>query len=206
MNKKEIHKIAPILSEISHLGAGFDVPKNYFAALEEKLVSEMNIQSFQKKSKKNNFQVPPTYFDEIEKKVISKLKVESFGKNANKKMPENYFDTLEDRITQRIDNRTKVISLKSRLLKVVFPLTIAASLLLIFTLSNNSKSVTFDSIATNDIQNWIDEGNLELDAYNLATIYNDIELDESYFGASISDNELQEYLDLDTIEQLILEN
>ena len=206
MNKKETHKIASILSEISHLGAGFDVPKNYFAALEEKLVSEMNIQSFQKKSKKNNFQVPPTYFDEIEESVISKLKAETFDKTAEKEIPDNYFDTLEDRIIEKINNRPKVISLKYRLLKVAIPLTIAASLLLIFTLSNNPKSVTFDSIATNDIQNWIDEGNLELDAFNLATIYNDIELDESYFGALISDNELQEYLDLDTIEQLILEN
>ncbi|SDW80045.1 hypothetical protein SAMN05444411_102202 [Lutibacter oricola] len=207
MNKEELHKIAPNLSSISKKEIGFKVPANYFNSVEELVISEINLKNSLNKSSQEIFKTPTNYFEDIESITISKLKAEALNEKDTHNVPNNYFDSIEDAVFEKLNKKpSKVIQLKNNAKKVFIPLAIAASLLLMFTLTNNTEPVSFDSLATNDIENWIDEGNIELSNTTLANIYADVELEDSFLDTSISDDELFESIDLESIEQFMIKN
>lgn len=180
MKNKELHKIAPTLSKLKKKGTGFNVPNNYFNTIEEHLINEFTIRNSTKNTSKVAFNTPENYFETIEENVFQKLKEK--------------------------EKQTNVISIKQRLAKIWIPIVAAASILLVFTLTTNSNNTSFESIATAEIENWIENGQVDIDAYQLASIYNDIEIDDSFIHETISDNDLMDYLNEENIEQLILEN
>ena len=159
---------------------------------------------FELKSMKTGFEVPNGYFESLEDKVLSKIKSE-----ANNDIPEGYFDTIENRVFEKIKNEEpKVISLKNRFVKLAAPLAIAASILLLITLQlfNTNQEDVFANLETSEIETWINNDDLDLETFEITSVYSDanfenIELDDSY-----SDNDLIEYLDDIDLESLILTN
>ena len=83
MEKNKLHSIAPILSEISLKGTGFEIPQNYMSAVEETVISELMLQKKCQKETSSTFKLPENYFDEIEDVVLAKLKTE-IVKNKDK--------------------------------------------------------------------------------------------------------------------------
>ncbi|WP_372792649.1 hypothetical protein [Lutibacter sp.] len=206
MKRKDIHKIAPKLSEISLKKAGFEIPENYFESIEDAIIAELKTETLLKKGTKETFKTPENYFDSIEEIVISKLKAEVIQNNTETTIPENYFENLENQVLSKIKTTPKVIFLKSKFIKFATPIAIAASLLLVFVLNNKSKTVTFESLASSEIETWIDNGNIDIDALSIASIYPEIELNNEINSASLSDDEVFEYLNEEDLEDIIYEN
>ncbi len=207
MKRKDLHTIAPKLSEISLKKIGFEIPKDYFDFIEDAVIAELKAEYFLKKGNKKAFKTSDNYFDSIEDIVIAKLKAEAIhNNNKGTIMPENYFQTIEDKVLTEIKTAPKVISLKSRFIKFAAPIAIAASLLLIFVVNKNSKTVTFDSLASSEIETWIDNGGMDIDALSIVSIYPDIELNNEIYSASLSDDEVLEYLNEEYLDEIIFEN
>lgn len=55
------------------------------------------------KNKETGFKVPETYFDTVENSVINKKDKVSLPKNTGYILPVNYFDTLEDKVFSKLD-------------------------------------------------------------------------------------------------------
>ena len=206
MKRKDLHTIAPKLSEISLKKTGFEIPKNYFKSIEDAVIAELKAENFLKKGTKEVFKTSENYFDFIEDIVIAKLKAEAIQNNKETTIPENYFQTIEDKVLAEIRTTPKVISLKSRFIKFAAPIAIAASLLLVFVLNKNSTTVTFDSLASSEIETWIDNGGMDIDALSIVSIYPDIELNNEIYSASLSDEEVLEYLNEEYLDEIIFEN
>ena len=210
MKKKDLHKLAPKLSEISLKKSGFEIPTNYFDTIEDAVFAELKAENLQNKTTKKAFKTPENYFNSLEDIVIAKLKAEAIqlGNERSNEIPEDYFKAVEETIFTKIKTTPKVISLKSRFVKFVIPIAIAASLLLIVTLNTNSNqdSISFDSLTTTDIENWIENGNIDIDALTRASIYSDIELNNNSYTSSISDEEVLDYLNNEDLELIIYEN
>jgi len=212
MKRKDLHTIAPKLSEISLKKIGYEIPKNYFDFIEDAVIAELKAEYFLKKGNKKAFKTSDNYFDSIEDIVIAKLKAEAIHNNNNNNnnkgtiIPENYFQTIKDKVLAEIKTVPKVISLKSRFIKFAAPIAIAASLLLIFVVNKNSKTVTFDSLASSEIETWIDNGGMDIDALSIVSIYPDIELNNEIYSASLSDDEVLEYLNEEYLDEIIFEN
>lgn len=156
------------------------------------------------KSMKTGFEVPHDYFESIEERVISKLKTEDIND-----IPESYFETIEDRVFEKIKNEApKVISLKSRFTKIVTPIAIAASILLLITLQlfNSSQEDVFANLDTSEIETWINNGDLDLDTYEITSVYSDVNFDDIELYDDYTDDELLNYLDNIDLESLILTN
>ena len=153
---------------------------------------------------KNNFEVPEDYFNNLEDTVIAKLKAEVLYKNDTSDLPEDYFDKIETEVFQKIKPKSKIISLRNRILKIVTPIAVAASIILAVVLTNNSKSITFDSLTNADIENWIEQETMN--ETEIASIFLDDELTDFYLETDISDNEIFDYLNENEIEHLIYEN
>lgn len=204
MKKQKLHKVAPILSSISKK-SGFMVPNAYFETLEVDVLSKIKAQELNSKIDKNSFKTPEAYFNSVEDIVIAKLKAESLQQNKNANVPDSYFDTIEASVISKLKTPKKVISLKT-VSKYLAPIAVAASLLLIFTLNINKKTITFESLATSDIEQFIDYGMVDIDTQTLASTFSDIEIKTEELDLLLSDTEVLNYLTDEDLETFIYTN
>jgi len=203
MNKKEIHKIAPTLNTIAHKNHGFNVPNAYFNTIEDGLFAEINASKLN--CDKTAYKTPNAYFKTIEDLVVTKLKAQTLKKEVTTAIPDGYFETLEDQVLTKINDTSKIRNLKI-ISKYVVPITIAASFLIIFLLNNTSKSITFEDLATSEIEEFIENGDINYDVESLALIFPEVTLDDTYYTSTLSDSDVLNYLNENDLETLILEN
>jgi Glu-tRNA(Gln) amidotransferase subunit E-like FAD-binding protein len=203
MNKKEVHKIAPILGKISHKNHGFNVPSSYFNTIEDSVLAE--IKASKLNLNKITYKTPDAYFNTIEDLVITKLKSQSLQKVTTNSIPEGYFEKLEDQVLNKIKDTSKVRTLKN-ISKYVAPIAIAASFLIVFLLNNNTNTITFENLATSEIEEFIESGALNYDAESLATIFPEVTLEGTSYITTLSDTDVINYLNENDLEGLLLEN
>lgn len=199
MEPKEFKNIAPNLFELKKLKSAFGTPKDYFDSVEENSFNALFLDSI---GDKNEFDIPENYFDLVEPSVFEKIKFE------DNSIPKNYFDTVEDRVFEKISKETKILSIKKRVLKKVVPIAVAASILLVFTLQyfNNQTYNEFATLDDEDIEYWIENGELNFNDTELAFLYEETEIE----GVSVFDfyeeEEVFDYLNELDVESLILTN
>ncbi|QTE22901.1 hypothetical protein [Polaribacter cellanae] len=152
--------------------------------------------------KNTGFSAPSNYFDTVEDRFSSFIFEESLPKKNIFKVPDNYFNTLEDTILNTVapkNKKTKVISLKSRILKLI-PVAAAASILLFIGLNyfntlNNTTEVNFDSVAETDIENWVVDNFNELSNEDFANVLNSNIINENDFAfTNIKDDAIEDYI------------
>lgn len=158
--------------------------------------------------KSTGFKTPDTYFETLEDAIYSKMTEEILSSKIDSsgfKVPEDYFETFKSKVLNSIDQEdsTIVISLFSWK-KVAFVSGIAASILLAFNLIfKNSNTLTFDTLETASIENYlIDE---DLNAYDIAPYLSVSDLDKTNFiKNSINASDIEDYLLQNSdVEQLI---
>ncbi len=180
-----------ILNNLKKSGPGFTVPKAYFEKMEARIEQKMDsndsnsdTNSDLKSNKKNNFSL-----DQI-------------GKEHGFKIPDGYFDENEPKLKKL--KTTKIVPLKNNYTRIL-ALSIAASILLFFGIkyknpAQNAKSqIVFQD---EEFINWIESDLVELNSYEIAEAFNDVELDQVLYP----EDEVDEYLNTIDIEHLILEN
>lgn len=151
--------------------------------------------------KNTGFETPKNYFDSVEDAVFSSLQSEKLKNSTSDpgySIPEGYFDSLEDEVLSKIDKpETKVISLNTR--KLLYTATsIAAILVLYFTLFSKTERNTLDSLDTEVVEAYILEQ--EIDSYELASLLTDEDID------TINGDIFKEEFNSDQLEEYILEN
>lgn len=159
----------------------------------------------------NQFSIPENYFDSIEDNVLSKIIEEQLPGELTYNVPDNYFEGFEDKLfsnSEFIKKETKVISLKSRILKFI-PTAAAACMILFvgFNYFSTTKSNSIDSITSDDLELWIE------DNYNDYSTVNLIEFVDADFtekniiedDTSINDDDILEYLNTIDSNSLLTE-
>ena len=205
MEKNKLHIIAPILSEISGKGTGFEIPQNYLNAVEENVISELMLQKNYPKDTSLAFKLPENYFEEIEDVILTKIKAKQLKNKDAFELPDHYFDTIEDRVLNKVKAPKAVFSIKI-FTTYIAPIAIAASLLLIFILNTNQKTITFDSLATSEIEQFIDNGFVDINSESLALAFSSVEIPTNIMSAPISEEEVLDYLYTEDLEAIIYEN
>lgn len=180
----------------------FNVPNGYFDSLEETVFSKLSEEKF---PDKKGFITPENYFDQIEDTVLEKLEAQKFSKTTGFEVPDNYFDTVESAVVKKIPGKEpKVINFRRKLLTRILPLASAAAIALFFILNyNRTKSADLDKIATSEIENWIENDLIAVDAYEIAEVYQDVELENQ---GLYTEEEIYDYLNGTDIETLFIEN
>lgn len=148
---------------------------------------------------KNSFSVPNNYFKDLEDDFFVKITENNFSKEIGFISPDSYFDSLEDVIINKVtseENKTKVISLKQRVLKVI-PLVAAACVILFIGLNSfnlgNNNAITLDSLSDDDIEYWLESNNLN--SNDIAIVLEEEILSENDFSMTfIEDKDLEDYM------------
>jgi hypothetical protein len=161
------------------------------------------------KKYKSGFKVPENYFDNFDKRLFSKMESETLPKETGFKVPDGYFDNLEDVVLQKLNTEgkpQKLINLNSRR-TWVYLTAIAASLAIIVSVLIRNESIVkqMDSIKIASIENYIEEGYLDLESYEVLALLNDEDLININFESDIFSEELLEtYLLENSIEETLL--
>lgn len=191
------------LDILKKMGNGFKTPEGYFTDVEDSVLAKISLEEF---PKKEGFELPADYFENVENTVFDRITTEANSKKPSLNVPTGYFDTIEDRVFEKIQKETiqqpKVISLKSRMIKIIAPISIAASLLLVFLLNyDKGTSFAFENVAASDIEQWIEDDLISLDSDQIAEVYNDVTLEDEF---SSDDLEVLDYINGTDIESVLL--
>lgn len=155
----------------------------------------------------SGFKTPENYFESFEERLYSKLSEENFPKSAGFKTPDGYFDNLEEQILKTViasEKPAKVIQLFPKKY-FGYAAAIAASLIIGFTVFNtNSDNSSLDSLQLAAIDTYIEDGNLNLDIYDLTTFINDeditdLKLEDHQFSETTLENYILENVDEETL-------
>ena len=147
------------------------------------------------------FKIPKGYFEGIEDKVLNRL---SKDQRRGFKVPDGYFENFAVE-TDVISRKSKVLPIDKSIKARIFWMAAAASILLIFGLkySNlNQSEPSWSSLDQNELSFWIENDLSDVSAYDIAEVYQDVELEVPL----PADSELKEYLSEIELEEIIVEN
>ncbi len=194
---------------------GFKTPEGYFDSFKDRLFDKMEAGA-ESLPKKDGFTTPEGYFDKLEDKIVGSLKDgDVMPKTHGMAVPEGYFENFEERLFDRIeqnDKEVKVIKLSTYRKYVYTAISVAAALVLFFTVFYKPEGNTIDSLPTAYIDELIDDGMITMDSYEIAEVFEDQEINISDLMEDTYDyDNMIEYIsnnvdDLDQYEDLILEN
>lgn len=164
-----------------------------------------------KKKHKHGFKIPEDYLDSFEDRLFDKIKEETLPKEDGFQVPDGYFDILEEQVMQRVSEEKKetpVIPLFSRRM-LTYVAAVAAVLALIVTIAwpdGPTIEEEISELSTTTIEEYMDDGNMSLDTYEIAALFDDESLADVFIETDLfSDEILEDYLleNLDESELLI---
>ena len=161
------------------------------------------------KKHKHGFKVPDNYFDNFEARLFDNLKSKALPKDSGFRAPHGYFESFEDNLVQKLfpsDKRPKVIRLNSkRTLAYVFAIAACLALIVSVALQKESLVQQLDSLKVATIENYIDEGYMDLESYEVMALLNDDDLVNMNIENDIfSEENLETYLIEQNIEETLL--
>ena len=155
------------------------------------------------------FKTPENYFEDFDTQIFSKIDEENLPKSAGFKTPNGYFENFEPNVLKAIETSEKPQKVIPLFPKKYFgyAAAIAACLIIGFSIFNNKTTLTnLDALQLAAIDTYIEEGNLNMDLYDLTSFIDDEDINEINFeDKQFSDNALENYI-LENVDEETLIN
>lgn len=165
---------------------------------------------------KTGFKVPDNYFEDLNNSLYKKISISTdcnsslFPEKTGFTTPDNYFETFKVEVHDhsKKDQKPKVIRLNTKK-KLLYGLSIAASLILLITLVLPTKSndtLNFESLNTTTFNSYIETEHETIDTYMIAEVFED-EIDDLNLISNddVIDESLIDYLNNEDATHLIEE-
>jgi len=153
----------------------------------------------------DEFKVPTNYFDEFENHLLNKINEEVLPKNIGFKTPTGYFNKLDVKIKRKNNSKSKEGKLIPVVSKKIFiyAASLAAIVILVFSvIKDTTRFYTLEEIEISNIENFINEGNIQLKQHEISILFTDEILNNMTRNQSrLSGNQLENYL-LENINDL----
>ena len=147
-----------------------------------------------KNIKNTGFKIPDNYFEGVEDTVLSQIRLKSI-EGSGFKVPNGYFESLEDTVISKIskNENTKVINLFTKR-NLLYVSSIAATILLLLNISLfNKKSVSFETLETASVEQYI--MNEYIDSYDMASLLTDEDIiEENFIQHNFSEENMENYI------------
>ncbi|PVW14705.1 hypothetical protein [Marixanthomonas spongiae] len=156
----------------------------------------------------SGFKVPESYFETFEEKLFTKIAEEQLPNQSGFSVPPGYFDGLEDTLAQHPDIAPKHTKVRSLFAKsnLKYAVAVAAAVVLAVVLLNKNNATVLDmnSVDYLAIENYINEGELDFDLYDVSNLLSENNSETLNYGTeNISEENLESYL-LETVDESIL--
>ena len=156
--------------------------------------------------KSAGFKVPNDYFDNLEEHLLITAKLHDENISAGFDIPEGYFDTLEERIVQKVpEAQASKVISLFRNKYVLYTAGIAASIVLLFNISIFDHQASWEDIDAKTAENYVINENIG--TYEIASLLDLEDIDETNFlELDMKDEQLETYLENNAeIETLLIE-
>lgn len=139
--------------------------------------------------KETGFKVPQDYFEALEDTILNEVKLKSIVSESGLKIPKDYLDNFNVSVKEE----TKVISIFNKK-NIIFVSSIAAAIVLFFSLNIfNTSTTTLDDIDTASVDDYILN---ETEISELTTLFQDSDLSEAQFiDYTLSDEALDSFIE-----------
>lgn len=154
--------------------------------------------------KKPGFKIPDNYFDGLEDSVMNQIKLKNKIVDSGFKTPDSYFDALDGKILTRTKQEPKVIKFFSKR-NLIYVTSIAAVFVLMFNIFwANKPSSTELEVA--DIAQYLLQQE-DISDYELASLLTEYDLTtDNFIDSQIPEEHLEKYLlENTTLEDLIID-
>lgn len=164
-----------------------------------------------KKNHKNKFKTPEGYFESFNERLFARLEgeesepaIDFLPKSDGFSIPDGYMDTIYSSVQSKLEKRdTKVISLHRY--RTFYYAAAAIAVLFVLTFGwnwNNGPDLSFEDLASADIETYFENNELDLSSYEIAETVNlgDISL-EDITEKGLQEESILEYLD-ENVEDL----
>ncbi len=155
--------------------------------------------------KKTGFKVPEDYFDNLEDTILLHKALKKLSIESGFKTPNDYFDNLENTILNNIsDKKSPKVISIFRRRNLIYVSSIAAAVVLLFNLSLFEKETGWEAIKAETVENYIINENMG--SYEIASLLIDDDFNKVSFTAiELSEEALENYLlEQTTVEDLII--
>ncbi|RED46019.1 hypothetical protein [Seonamhaeicola aphaedonensis] len=144
--------------------------------------------------KNSGFKVPNGYFNNIEDQITNRFKLEERSNTTGFKTPEHYFDDLEDTILDKISRENEPKVIKLFNKKtIVYASSIAAAVLLLISLTLFDSKITFDDLDNETVENYLLYENI--DSYEIASFLDEEDLkEENFVEFNIDEDAVEDYI------------
>ena len=150
--------------------------------------------------KHSGFKTPENYFNTLEDQIMSQINLKELSPTSGFKTPDDYFNTIEKRILQQTKQQPKVIKLFNKK-TVIMVASAAAVIVLFFNLNLFKNQVTFDSLDTEIVENYILD---EIELNDLSSLIDTDQLSQTDF-INYKDISIDNYIDDIDLEELFQE-
>lgn len=212
MNKDTMKKIAPHLAALKTKSDGFKLPKGALVTIENTVITTLKENQLKTKvGTQNPFKVSSNYFDDFEDSLLVTISGNPNLSSKNQlKVPDSYFENFEQSVLKKlhqseIKKKSKIIALPTRFIKISAAIAVAASLALVFVFSpfQSSNELTFESLKITEMEAWIEQNQLKLDAYQIASVYKDEQLQVNLLNLPVKEDELEHFLMQYNLDELL---
>lgn len=160
------------------------------------------------KHTKTGFDTPQGYFDSFEDRLMLRMMEEQLPKSTGFSVPADYFKNLEENLIAKTSRGTsgRVVHLNSRKTMLYIAASAACFVLILslFQSIGDANVTNLDDVPYTSIEQYIDDGNLDLDTYDVLAILNDQEISDLTRTAEMfSEETLENYL-IDTLDETSL--
>ena len=149
--------------------------------------------------KKTGFKVPEDYFNSLEDAILSEITLKEKVSNSGFKTPKDYFEALEDVIIEKVTKKdTSKVISLFSKKNLVYASSIAAAILLLFNLSIFQTDSGWSNLDTETVENYMI--NEDISFYEIASLLPDEDLEEADFVTHNFNNENVETYLLNNLE------
>lgn len=154
--------------------------------------------------KDSGFKTPDNYFDGLEDSIMNQIKLQDKITDSGFKTPDNYFESLDTIILNKVEHKPKVISIFSKR-NIFYASSIAAALILMFSIFINNDEISFDNLDVVSIENYLSEE--DISTFEFASLLDVADINsDNFIESELSEELLEDYLlENASIEELIIE-
>ncbi len=142
----------------------------------------------------SGFKVPENYFDTLEDRLFTQAKLKASADSSGFTMPENYLNTLEDNILSQVSEKeTTKVIPLFSRKNLLYASSIAAAITLLFTLSIQNTKPMLDGVDNETVESYL--LNEDIDLYEIASTLTAEDLaKENFKEVKIDETTFEDYI------------
>ncbi|WMI64528.1 hypothetical protein RBH94_10695 [Aestuariibaculum sp. YM273] len=142
----------------------------------------------------SGFKVPENYFDTLEDRLFTQAKLKASADSSGFTMPENYLNTLEDNILSQVSEKeTAKVIPLFSRKNLLYASSIAAAITLLFTLSIQNTKPMLDGVDNETVESYL--LNEDIDLYEIASTLTAEDLaKENFKEVKIDETTFEDYI------------